>query len=427
MGNAKWAGGVAAAAVLTFGSVASADVPIVKTEDTEVNIGAMLQVIGYGQILNDPFRNDQRAYLFMKEARLRLSGKRDWFSLNLETGLGPEEVIVAPTPGLSLGLLDLNADVRFNQAGTTYLKVGQFKVPYGREQLTYSGDLLFANRSVESLGFMVGRDVGVAVVSKPGMFTLIGGVFTGGGRNVPLRFLPEKISIPLLVGRVGVGTIEEDPFRLTSTARGAEKLEWGVFLNGLFSRDSLIGHSTVLNVKTADKSLLLNGNWNPFIGMRPFDQGKWYQVGGDAIVRVPVGSYTLQGEIQVDHANYNNRFGELALTGGRAQASVARGMLDVGLRYGMLISDPGFAAGTTPITGDNMLHEITPTVGLNFGDYMRLVADLPLLFNTPVVIEDQVGSYVLTDMPDQAAQLTRGATLESQTVVQGRLMFQAEF
>lgn len=422
----SWVAGVVAGA-MAFGSVALADTTVLKTENTELKIGAMTQVAGYGEIVKDPYRNDERVYLFMKEARFRLAGSHDRLTLNLELGLGPEDKVLAPSPGLTLGLLDLNADVRLDQAGTTYLKIGQMKVPYGREQLTYSGDLLFADRSIENLGFVVGRDVGVAVVSKPGPFTLIGGVYTGGGRNVPLRFLPEIIGVPMAVARIGVGNIEENPFEVVSGSRGAQKLEWGVSVNGLFTRDSLVGHSTVLNVKTADKSLLLNGNWNPYIAQKPLDQGKWYQAGVDAVVRAPIGAYTLAGEAQVDYATFANKYGDLNLSGGRLQGSVARGPVEVTARYAMLISDPEFKSGETIITGKETIHEVTPSITYNFGNYMRVVADLPVLLNTPVITEEKVGSYIGTDMPDQTSLLAKGGTVAPQNVVQGRLMFQARF
>jgi hypothetical protein len=416
-----------AVAVMAIGAPALADVKVYERDGAEATLGAMMQVIGYGQMVKDPFANDERVYLFMRTARFRFSGSRDRLTLNLETALGPEDRIVAPNPGIALGLLDLNADVRLTRNGGTYLKIGQFKVPYGREQLTYSGDLLFADRSVENLGFVVGRDVGVAAVSDLGLLKVVGGVFTGGGRDVPLRFIPEKVGMPLVVARVGVGNIDEDPFYAKTGARGAEGLEWGVFANGLFTRDSLIGHSSVLNVKTADKSLLLNSNWNPYIGQRPLDQGKWYQAGMDAIVRAPMGAFTLAGELQADYASFSNRHGDASLSGGRAQVSVARGALDVAVRYGMLRTDAAFAAGETAITGGATIQEITPTVGLRIGQNMRLVADLPVLLDTPVVLEDQIGSYIATDMPDQTSLLTRGATVSNQNVVQGRLMFQAQF
>lgn len=427
MGRRTWAGGLAAA-VIAWGAAAYADVPIVKTDDTTVKIGAMTQVVGYGELLDDPFENDARIYLFMKEARFRLSGERDWFGMNLELSLGPEDRVAAPSPGIALGMLDLYADAKLGAARTAFIRVGQFKVPYSREYLTYSGDSLFSHRSINNLAFLVGRDVGIAGVANPEGFTGILAIMTGGGRDVPLRFLPERIAIPLLVGRVGIGNIKEDPFRLAAGARGTETMEWGLFANAFFTRDSFIGHSTVLNVKTADKSMLTNANWNPFIGRRPLDQGKWWQVGGDGIVRVPMGGeMAVEAQAQVDYGNFSNRYGDISLYGGRAQASLAIGAVDVAARYAILFTDEDLRSGATSITNDETMHEITPALGLRMGDNMRLVADLPIWLNTPVIIEEGVGAYVAVEQPDQTALLAEEARVDSQTVFEGRLMFQAQF
>ncbi len=63
-------------------------------------------------------------------------------------------------PAVSLSLLDFVFNMPLLGSQTTYLKVGQFKVPYGREQLAYEANLQFADRSINNLGFVVGRDVG---------------------------------------------------------------------------------------------------------------------------------------------------------------------------------------------------------------------------------------------------------------------------
>ncbi len=424
MRRIKWAGGVVAG-VMAMGSVASADTTVFKNEDVEVKVGAMTQVMGVGQYLEDPSRSDARVYLFMKSARLRVSGEHERGKLNLELGLGPEDVIVAPTPGIALGLLDLDAEVRLGSKA--YLKVGQYKVPYGREQLTYSGEMQYPGRSIQNLGSLVGRDVGISAVVKPGPFTLIGGVFTGGGRNVPERYLPQKIGIPLAVARIGVGNADEDPFRLSQHTR-VEKLQWAVHANGLYTKDSLVGHSSVLNVKTADRSLVLNPNWNPYIGQRPLDEGSFYQYGADAVVRAPVGNgLTVAGEVQVDQSVYENTYGRVQLTGARVQGSVAKGNLEGGLRYAALFTDDGFRVGDQSITGGSTIHEVTPAVTYHLGRHAKLIAALPVVFNAPVILEPNFGAYAATDHPDQTAQLSRGSTVEAQTLVQGRLMFQAQF
>jgi len=421
-----------------FAPPALAEIPVVTTENAEIDFGGMVQLLGFAQHLDDPYKNDDRVYLFMNRARLRLSGHYDEVSFYTEMGLGGEDAIVATT-GVSLGLLDFAFNIPLGGSKTTYLKVGQFKVPYGREQLTYEGNFQFADRSINNLGFVVGRDVGAAVVSHPGLFTLIGGVFTGGGRDVPPdHYLPEKLGIPLFAARAGIGDLDEDPFYLTQDVHGFKgeidrRRTGAVFVNALYTKDTLIGHSTVLNVKLADKSLLLDGDWNPYIGKAPFSQGTWWQAGADAAGRLPLRAVELSGEAAFDFGKYSNSYGAVQMWGVRAQGAVSYRSFELALRYAMLVPDSNFSYMTVPLTGSEPIQEITPSATWFVrGQRLKLVADLPIIINDPVFTEANVGSYAATDLPDQATVLATagvptGNTVTRQNVYEARLMVQAQF
>lgn len=433
----------AAAIVLGLSAVlgpsAFGEIALVKTDDAEVDFGGMVQLLGFAQHLDDPYKNDDRLYLFMNRARLRLSGHYDEISFYSEMGLGGEDTVVATT-GVSLSLLDFYFNIPLLGSKTTYLRIGQFKVPYGREQLTYEGNLQFADRSINNLGFVVGRDVGAAVVSHPGLLTLVGGVFTGGGRDVPPdHYLPEKLGVPLLVARAGIGNVDYDPLALKQddfAARGGttdRRLRGAFFVNGLYTKDSLIGHSTVLNVKLADKSLLLDGDWNPYIGRAPLDQGTWWQTGADAAVRAPVGAVDFAGEAAVDYGKYSNTYGSVRLWGVRAQGGVSYRSFEVALRYALLSPDSNFAYMGVQLTGSEPIQELTPSLTWFIkGQNLKLLADLPVIIHDPVFTEVNVGSYAASDLPDQATVLaTAGVptanTVARQNVYEARLMLQAQF
>jgi Phosphate-selective porin O and P len=415
--------------------LAHAEIAVVKTDSAEVDMGGMVQLLGLAQHLSDPYKNDDRVYLFMNRARLRISGHYDDVRFRMELGLGGEDTVVATT-GVSLSLLDFSFDIPLLHSKTTYLKVGQFKVPYGREQLTYEGNFQFADRSINNLGFVVGRDVGAAVVSQPGPMTLIGGVFTGGGRDVPPNhYLPEKLGVPLFVARVGIGNLDGDPFLLTQddygtalrTRRGA------VFVNGLYTKDSLIGHSTILNVKLADKSLLLDGNWNPYIGQAPLQQGTWWQAGADAAGRMPFRAVDLSGETAFDFGKYSNTYGSVQMWGVRAQGAVSYRAFQLAFRYAYLVPDSNFAFATVQLTGNEAIQELTPSLTWFIrGQNLKLLADAPIIVHDPVFTEANVGSYAASDLPDQATVLaTMGVpnanTVARQNVLEARLMLQAQF
>jgi hypothetical protein len=427
-----------------FGEIAA-----VRTDNAELDFGGMVQLLGFAQHLDDPYKNDDRAYLFMNRARLRVSGRYDEVAFHLEMGLGGEDAVVATT-GVSLSLLDFAFDIPLSLSGsrTTYLRVGQFKVPYGREQLTYEGNFQFADRSINNLGFIVGRDVGAAVVSHPGLLTLIGGLFTGGGRDVPgNHYLPEKLGIPLLVARAGFGNLDGDPFYLEQDNRQMDgpidrRRKGAVFVNALYTKDTQIGHSTVLNVKLADKSLLLDSDWNPYIGKTPFELGTWWQAGADAAGRLPLGAVDLSGETAFDFGKYSNSYGSVQMWGIRAQGGIGYRSFEVALRYAFLVPDSNFSyLGAVPLTGSEPIQEITTSATWFIkGQRLKVLADLPIILHDPVFTEAGVGSYAATDLPDQATVLATstttagvttvtptGNTVARQNVIEARLMLQAQF
>ncbi|MCX7895251.1 MAG: OprO/OprP family phosphate-selective porin [Thermoanaerobaculum sp.] len=65
------------------------------------------------------------------------------------------------------------------------LKAGQFKVPFGRQELTSSGNQQFVDRSIVSNEFAKGRDIGIQVggLAFDGQLDWRIGAFNGAGRN----------------------------------------------------------------------------------------------------------------------------------------------------------------------------------------------------------------------------------------------------
>ena len=405
--------------------IAFADIKVLQTKEAELNIGGMTQVLGFGQQVNDPFTDHNRLYLFMKEARFRTNGKYQDYSFNLEFALGGEESVAAQT-GVSLSLLDLSVNIPIGFRGS-YLKVGQFKVPYGRERLTYSGSSQFLERSVQDLGFRVGRDVGVAFTIHPyGRFSIIGGVFTGGGRDVPPNhYLPERLGIPMLVARAGWGDVDDDLYVLHNDLEVSAP-RFAFFINALYTKDSSVGHSSVLNVKLADKSILLNSGWNPYIG-KVSTLGQWWQAGADAAMRVPAGAVNVSAEVEINWAGYSNDIGVAHVAGGRAQVGVSYKPFELAVRYSALFFDPHM--GLNGAIGKDPVQEITPSATWYLsGQRLKLVGDLPILIRTPIFTEKGVGSYVGTELPDQASILSKAANSTArQSIVEARLMMQASF
>lgn len=90
-------------------------------------------------------------------------------------------------PDSSNPLEDANVNYDFTQGKKAFqLKAGQFKVPFGRQELTSSGSQQFVDRSLVSNEYARGRDIGVQVWGLPakGKLDWRFGVFNGNGRTV---------------------------------------------------------------------------------------------------------------------------------------------------------------------------------------------------------------------------------------------------
>jgi hypothetical protein len=427
-----------AAALAAIGSRSTA-AELVDNEKLQLDADGRMQWLAVGEKVDDAFRQDGRLYLFMKQARMRFNGKFEDVGFDVQWGYGGEDVV---TTNNTLSLLDFSFDVPVK--GSTHLKIGQFRVPYSRERLTDAGTLNFGDRSIQNLGFVWNRDVGAALHTVHGHFMGTAGVFTGGGRDVPQRYLPEKLGSPMFVVRFGLNDgVDKDIYNVASRDLKVEKTEKAAFVNALYIKDTLIGHSTVLNVRSTDKSLLINSNWNPFVAQTPFDHSTVWQVGGDAVLRKPMGNAAVICEAEANYGHFSNTYGDLVLKGGRVQAGLSTEVLEANIRYAVLFPDQRMAntytasGATAPshssLVGDGQaLHEITPSLTYHYRKNVTVVADLPILINMIVFQENTIGAYLASEQPDQATVVKPGktagtGTVERQNVLEGRLMFQVTF
>jgi hypothetical protein len=397
-----------------------------------INPFGSFQTLGFIQSVDDHKDYNTRLYLFLKQARFGVNGNYDDVKYEFQLALGGEDGIKT-SPGVSLSLLDLDAEIPLSSS--FFVKAGQFKVPYSREELTNSRNLLFADRSIDNLAFKLGRDVGAAVYSVSGDFTGVLGVFTGGGRDVPVSYLPENIGIPMTVLRVGLNhNYDKNVFDLSQTSYNAAN-GWAFFVNGLYVKDSKVGHSTAMNVKLADKSLLLDANWNPYISESPIVQGKLWQTGIDAAYRTTLSeTASLSGEVELNHGAFTNAYGTVQSTGGRAQAGIYEKPYEIGLRYAFIRPDANFAVTSNGKTvnlfsNTDWIHQVTFAASYYLkDDRVKITADIPVLFGVPVVNDPISGAYVVTQQPDQVTYITSAApntaTISRQTVVSAQLQLQ---
>lgn len=428
-------------AVFAVGGARSALGFEIKNEGKDVlNVNGQLQMLGVAELLdNHGWKDDLRVYLFLKQARLNFNGVHDDCDYALQLMFGGEEL---PKANSVMSLLDAYVNVPLSK-DLFEVKVGQFKVPYGRERLFDSGALFNTERSIQNNFFNIGRDVGLAVHSHGDLFAGAVGVFTGGGMDVPQRYLPEDLGIPLVVGRVGVNDgLDKDvftPYRSDSKKGG---IKYAAYLNGAYTEDSRVGHSTPLNVKYADKSLMINPNWNPYINA-PNQKAEFTQFGADAAVQIPMAEdLDLLLSVEVNQAKFDNDVGDLEASGGVLGVNFLLKDWELGVRYAMVEPDSKFAykkaavpATATapaipeklyPIT-DNTITEITPSIAYYARSLgVKIVADLAIQLDVPLSIEKDHGLYNLMLQPDSSSTIANGG-VELQDVYVGRLVAQYNF
>ncbi|MBI4375052.1 MAG: hypothetical protein HY549_01255 [Elusimicrobia bacterium] len=439
-----WPAALAALAVCPVVNAQSVNpgIEVLSNEKAAIAIQGRGQMIGLGEIVPDPVRDNARVFLFVKQARLGFKGRAEGFKFDVQAAFGGENVAGTNT---DLGLLDFVADVPLRRMGeNTVLKVGQFRVPYSREGLTDRGYMNFAERSIMNMASYQGRDYGLALQTRAGNFVGAAGVFSGGGRDVPQRYLPERLGVPEIAVRLGYDDgVDDEIYRVKGTEFDIQRSKKAAYLNVLYMQDTLIGHSTVLNVRTIDKNLLINSNYNQFIAAGPagaagtpttLQRGRIFFVGGDAVLRHPLGQGSaVELEVEGNYGGYENRYGVLHIAGARAQGAYRQGPYQAGVRYAALMLDPRAGLRTTgfkasPGAGSTM-HEITPALTWHIkGHNLKVVADAPVYLNMPIYIERGVGAYVFANQPDQITVLTgAGANTRRTTIVQGRMMFQFMF
>lgn len=413
----------------------------VTAGDVTLRFAGMIRPLWLVQRVDDPYRHKTQLFHFLRNARLSLSADYKDMHLYSELTLTGREAEIPlspatnPTWGLNPTLLDFYGDVRLPFARQLYVRLGQFKVPFGREQLLKYRDMSFAERSPVWLFFGMGRDVGGALHGTVGeMLDFALAIQTGVGRDVPERYLPEVVEmLPLVVARVGLRGGFEGNAWLFPAPRPTQDVAWNVAANVLYSKDALTGHSTVLNVRSKDKPLLLQANWNPYIARRPLEVGEFLAAGGDLSLSVALDPVRLSVEGEALWARYKNTYGELSALGAWVAAQVSWKTVTGAIRYSFLRPDTAMGQGLSqsvpqPI-GDKPIQELLPMVSFSFLDgRVKLIAEVPIWLDVPVAIEQNVGAYVLLHQWDQITLIrTQGNRIERQTVVGVRAAVQMGF
>ncbi len=147
----------------------------IKSKNAELTLSNRVQVRFTEQ---DPDNGDSKGSFRIRRAKTKFEG---WiYSKNLKYELQ----LNWPGSGSALEDANLNWDVKGDKS--FQIKAGQFKAPFGRQELTSSGSQQFVDRTAVSNEFAKGRDIGIQFHGQPlgGKLDWRVGVFNGAGINV---------------------------------------------------------------------------------------------------------------------------------------------------------------------------------------------------------------------------------------------------
>jgi phosphate-selective porin OprO and OprP len=169
-----------------------------ETDNAEISLSNRVQFRFTDQFPEAPFQlpgtenaGDSKGSFRVRRAKTRLEG---WFwrkELTFDFSLA----WAGPDPGVSQGtpLEDMRLSYDFSGHGAFRVSVGQFKVPFGRQEMTSSGRLQMADRDILSADitgpfsgdFTHGRDTGIDVegLVANDRVEYGAGVFNGNARN----------------------------------------------------------------------------------------------------------------------------------------------------------------------------------------------------------------------------------------------------
>jgi phosphate-selective porin OprO and OprP len=211
----------------------------------------------FGQTaLDDRFR--------LRRARINLTGEfAENFDFKMEGDFGAGDGLNSNRTGFSATDIFIN----WHQFPEAQIKIGQWKAPFGLEQLTPDTTLYLTERSLPTGALTPERQIGVQLWGKPftnvwpeqkDLLTYYAGIFNGNGRNTSIN---DNNSF------MYVGRLESTLFK--SNLWGESYLKLGA--DALNSRDD-----TGTNISPA-LNLLVNadGSLSPFILPTPAERTAW--------------------------------------------------------------------------------------------------------------------------------------------------------
>jgi phosphate-selective porin OprO/OprP len=163
----------------------------IETDKALMNISNRIQLRFTQELPDDathlsgtPAKGDPKGSFRIRRAKLKFDGWIYTKKLQYEFQANWAE-LGGSAPGNALEDANINLDVKGDK--TFMIKFGQFKVPFGRQELTSSGSQQFVDRSAVSNEFAKGRDMGLQLWGElsRSLVEWRVGMFNGNGRTKP--------------------------------------------------------------------------------------------------------------------------------------------------------------------------------------------------------------------------------------------------
>jgi phosphate-selective porin len=269
---------------------------------------------------------DSKASWRIRRAKFKLEGWmiRSWLTYEMQANF-------PAVTGSNVGALleDAAFDIDFSKGrGTFRLHVGQFKVPYGAQELTSSGSQQFVDRALVSNSFFRGRDTGIAL--------------WGATRNNKLEWRFGAFNGNGLTRSVNDNRHMQYNARLMWQPNGSVVLNQRAWVTGALYSESDFESTTV-----PIYAIALNYEKQNNFGATTGNDAKYNSVGLDGIYKFK--GFSTNGMYQwLDRKAENDVTDES--TGGFIQAGYlfSRRRFEVAIRYGQF--DPTDLVGLNKVT-----------------------------------------------------------------------------